>query len=323
MTVRGRVLDRFSVTEQRVVAALLTVVAILVLASRPPDVPQTVDVDHLSYARAVEHMRDGLGYHEAMQQSMVETLGEPRNVRAFRPPTMFWAWQAGHGWWVYVGFLAATMLALAWLLDRPLVVPLVATYLTVNAYPLLDRGWQAQWLALELWAAPLMLLTVALAWRGRDRPGAVAGTLAALVREHGALVLAGGLLSAWRARRPVWPWAAGLLVFVAFFGWHVWSASGLFVPGGSEPPAMEPVPWMAGFGLPWPLVSGWLLVAAAVWRSRAEWLTLPVLALPLLGLVVGRPYWGLMIVPVAMLAVTRAGGESAGPAGATRPPASA
>jgi hypothetical protein len=57
---------------------------------------------------------------------------------------------------------------------------------------------------------------------------------------------------------------------------------------------------MAGFGLPMPLVVGPVLVLVALWRSRRDLMLAPLLLLPLAGLLGARPYWGLMVVPVAL-----------------------
>ena len=61
---------------------------------------------------------------------------------------------------------------------------------------------------------------------------------------------------------------------------------------------------MSGFGLPLAWLTGPLLLAGAAWRSRQDVMPVALLALPVTGLVVARPYWGLMVVPVSLLVLT-------------------
>jgi hypothetical protein len=189
-----------------------------------------------------------------------------------------------------------------------LLVPFLALYLAVNSFPQLDRGWQAQWLSVELWAVLLALATIGFWWRRMELPAAAAAVGAALLREHLVLLVVGGALQAWREKRPMWPWIGGLEVFAVAYLAHMAMAMPFVADEGYEAPlwwtgGLTEVATMAGFGLPMALVLGPMLIVAAVWRSRSEFLPVPLLLLPLAGLVGARPYWGLMVVPVAIAVI--------------------
>jgi hypothetical protein len=297
-------MGRFSIGEQRVMAVVVTlaVVAGWWWVAGPVE---TVDVDHLAHQTTVANL--DVGYYTAMTDAMIERDGGPSgSVRAWRLPTIFWFWSIiGTDWSSYLLLLAAAGIALVWLLPRPLLVPFLALYLAVNSFPQLERGWQAQWLAVELWAVLLALTAVGFWWRRREVPAAAAAVGAALLREHLVLLIFGGAVQAWREKRALWPWLAGLSVFAIAYAIHAVMAMPFVADQGYEAPLWwtgGPVEaaTMAGFGLPMPLVVGPVLVMVALWRSRRDLMPLPLLLLPLGGLLGARPYWGLMVVPVAL-----------------------
>jgi hypothetical protein len=313
---QARMMGRFSLTEQRWIATGTIILAVLFVALASPAGPDTVDVDHAAHAATLATMGE-VGYHQAMNDAMVVRDGGPSgSVRAFRLPTMFWIWSTLPDiYWTYVPLLMMVMIALAWLIARPLVAPAIALYLIVQAYPHLDdRGWQAQWLTVELWAVLPALGAVALWHRRHDLPAAALATCAAFLREHLALLVVGGAVQAWREQRRVWPWLVGLVSFAGYYLWHAARSLPFVAEIGFEQAlfgrgAISHVGLMAGFGLPASVVFGPLLVGIALWRSGRGLMTVGLLLLPLAGLITSRPYWGLMVVPVAMLVAVEGRGQ--------------
>jgi hypothetical protein len=159
----------------------------------------------------------------------------------------------------------------------------------------------------------------ALAWKHR-RDGLAAGLAAAAfcVRETTGLLLVGGLLAAWRTGRRRTPWVVGIVAagIVTLLHAH---AAGPFLAGpgqGAETPLLGTgrpwfVPTMMGGGLPLGAVLGpvlWLAAMAHVRRGPGRFpghedravATLH-LWLPLLGLVLRRDYWGLLVLPLVLV----------------------
>lgn len=301
---RGGWRHGFSTRELRLVGAIaaLAIIIAWALSAGPAD---TYDVDHLAHRQTAETME--LGFHHAMDQAMIERDGGPSgSVRSFRLPTLFWIWSVtGTDWATFLAFLACFAIVLVWLLPRPLGVPVIILYLTVNSFPLLDRGWQAQWLAVELWAVPVAMIGIALWWRRRDIPAAAVATSAAFLREHLALLLIGGLLQAWREGRRSWPWLTGLASFGLFYAWHAASTLPRLADVGAEAAlwggGIDGFIAISSFGIP----GGFLLWGLAFWRCRRDWLPIPLLLLALAGFLVDRPYWGLMVVPMALLVIVQ------------------
>jgi hypothetical protein len=301
----------FSVTEQRIVATAAVLLAVFGLALLPPEVPERFDLDHTAHAAAIEQMRAGAPYHDAMHEAMVVRDGGPSGaVRSFRLPTVFQLWVGlPDHYGSYVVLLAVVGAALVWLLPRgPLIVLPIVLYLIVMAYPRLEAGWVGFWLTVELWAVLPALVAVGAWWRRGDHAAAFAALLAASMREHLVLLLFGGLLAAWRQGRVRWPWMVAIGCFAALYTWHTAQALPFIADVGWEAPLFGygtpgNVARMAGHGLPAGPVTGLLLMGTALWRSRSDPLPVPLLLLPLSGLIVGRLYWGAMIVPVALLAL--------------------
>jgi hypothetical protein len=311
-------LESFSLREQRVLAIVLTVFIILMMLWRAPAEPDVYDVDHLPYSLTVDRMAEGQNYQPAMRAELEAKAGSPRDVRAFRLPTAFWLWRLGQSYAAFGVMVGILLTIVAFQLARPLVVPAIALYFMVMGYTPIDGiGWKAQWLTVEFWTAPWMLLSAAFWLRGEERGSVATATLAVFMREQAVLLLVGGLI----AGRRRWLWLTGLAAFSVFFSWHVWRSLPWLVPDGAEPPPMEGGWWMmsemSGLGLPFPMVVGPILLTAAWWRSRREPFFWPLLSLPLLGLLMGRTYWGLMVLPVVALLLSQpldARGDSPAPA---------
>jgi hypothetical protein len=296
-------------------------------------------LDHISYRNTVALMRRHQGFYAAFQQGFGQHSGDHiGTARAFRLPTMFllWRWIPPSLLWpsFLVLVVGGTVLLLLLISDvPPVVLPVAAYLLMAGRTP--SQGYD-EWLLLELWALPAMVGCL-VAWR-RQRWWAAAGLalLAFLVRETAAPLLIGGLAASWRERERIVPWvvASGLAV-VAYVA-HLAAASHHLVHPGTDmaelgtghPPAS--MLHMVGWMVPGPDLIGlaiWAVAVAEVWRRRELLLVGPVLAIPVLGLFVERPYWGLVVVPfvffyageAAARAVTRAS-RSAGTAGAGSSP---
>jgi hypothetical protein len=307
-------MGQFSLKGQRWIATAAIILGVLFVALATPSAPDTVDLDHGAHAATLKAMGE-VGYYQAMNDAMVVRDGGPSgSVRSFRLPTVFWAWGAlPNVFWAYVPLLMLVMIALAWGVRRPLVAPVIALYLIAQAFPYLDdRGWHGQWLTVEIWAVLPAMGAVILWHRRRDLAAAAFATAAAFLREHLVLLLMGGAVQAWREQRRVWPWLLGLISFAAYYLWHATQALTFVAEVGFEEPlfangAVAHIGLMAGFGLPLSVVLGPQLIGFALWRCRKDLMTVGLLLLPLSGLLTLRSYWGLMIVPVAMLIAVESG----------------
>jgi hypothetical protein len=274
-------------------------------------------VDHVVYLRTVRSMRDGHGYYAAMDRALRDTIGPAATTRAFRLPTLFWAWAQLPGrTWIWIGFLALCGLGglLALRLSRhALVAPLVTVALLAAGLgiPRLGHGGRVdQWTLVELWVAPLVVGAVVAGTRRRDGLAAALATAAFCVRETTALLLVGGLVAAWRTGRRRTPWILGLVAAAIVTALHAHAAHPFLAPPGqgTETPLLGTGrPWfvltMMGGGLPYGALWGPVLWLAAVVHARrdpARWMALPHLLLPLLGLLLRRDYWGLVTLPLVL-----------------------
>jgi hypothetical protein len=274
-------------------------------------------VDHVVYLRTVRSMRAGSGYYAAMDRALRDTIGPAATTRAFRLPTLFWAWAQLPGrTWIWVGFLVLCGLTglLARRLSRhALVAPLVTVALLAAGLgiPRPGQGGRVdQWTLVELWVAPLVVGAVVAWTRRRDGLAAALAVAACCVRETTALLLVGGLVAAWRTGRRRTPWIVGLVAALVVTALHAHAAHPFLAPAGqgAETPLLGTGrPWfvltMMGGGLPYGAVWGpvlWLAALAHARRDPARWMALPHLLLPLLGLVLRRDYWGLVTLPLVL-----------------------
>jgi hypothetical protein len=290
--------------------AAVAVVALCALAMvDPPDRPTQYDNDQFLYDQTVDRMRDGDGYYEAAAATFKSVGGAVETARAFRPPTAFLVWRwipEGLLWPGYVVFVcAATGLLLLFASRAAIAVPIVVAYLLA-----LGRV-SVEYLFVELWTVPLTAGCLLAHQRRRDGVAAGCALVATAVRELAAPLVAGGLFAARIARRPLRPWAIAAAGGAALYGLHLLLLQDHLSSAGTEQEllgtgSLGAVVDIAGFQLPAGALLGpalWALALAALWRrGRAQVALLgPLMLLPLVGLLVDRPYWGGMVVPFELL----------------------
>ncbi|MGN6100565.1 MAG: hypothetical protein ACTHOR_05385 [Devosia sp.] len=171
----------------------------------------------------------------------------------------------------------------------------------------------------EVTAGVLMLLSVAAYGLGLRWAGFAAGLLALFLRELAIVYVLVALAIAVRQRwwREAVAWAAGLLAYAVYFGWHAQMVLGQLGPGD---PAY-PDSWLSFGGLRFVLATAqvdgllfalplWVtavvlpiaVLALAGWRAPQSLRVLATVALYLLAfLCVGKPfnnYWGAVYTPL-------------------------
>jgi hypothetical protein len=272
-------------------------------------------IDHHIDLRTVALMRRGLGYYDAMNRAMREVGHAPVDeVRAFRMPTVFlvWRWLPDERaiWMLFVAMVVLTALMTFRLTRFELVAPALALLLLATGKMRTGSGWVNQWAVVELWVAPASVATL-LAWK-RERRGLAAwlAFLAFLIRELASGMLVIGLIMSLRTGRAKAHWIAACALSAVVYLAHgdlagpylVARGKGVELPllGTGSPGAVVA---MMGFGLPLGAVVGPVLWSAAVargWRAR-NGLALGLLAVPLSGVLVARPYWGLVSLPAVVI----------------------
>jgi hypothetical protein len=171
-----------------------------------------------------------------------------------------------------------------------------------------------QFLLVEPWAVPAVLGCL-LAYRNQ-RWALAAGLalVAGLIREQAALLLLLGFAIAVVRHQPWRAWAAGIVAWSAAFAIQVAGLSSHLVAHGRENEligssfGLSSVLHMAGFGLPLAALAAvvaYVLAAVHLRRSEMAPMVLGFLAMPLIGFVVNRPYWGILTVPVLLSFVTQ------------------
>jgi hypothetical protein len=274
-------------------------------------------VDQVVNREAVDSMRNGAGYYDAMTASLQHNTDRPDSPRAFREPLAFVAWRylpsAKARWLAFVVLAMAAGTATALTSTTPIAGPAVSLLLLRAGRPTAGSVWIDQHLLVEIWTGAAIVLSLA-AWRtGRTRLAAGLAGVAVLLRELAVPILIGGI---WRpaasgdgdrARRPwlVVAAVAALAVAVHFaLAWAHVSPSGsqeMLLGTGGPRRVLD----MAGVGLPRRALAGAVLWALAWWRVRGDGALIryvgPLMLLPLLGLVVGRDYWGFAVTPLLLI----------------------
>ena len=273
--------------------------------------PTAIGIDQVVYESTLAKMRVGSGYYPAMTEALSEVYGPPVAVRDFRLPTLFWVLRLlppDALWPTFVLMAMCAGLVAVWASPGGLAGPLVSGYLLLLGRPSMPIGISEQFLTIELWTTPSVLACVALLFRRRLGPAATFAFLAFATREHAALLLIPVLVDCWfHGRRSVavsGSLGAGILGTA-----HIISAARFTNPGGTHTPldaGHEPARAfleMVGFGISpeWLGLGLWLLAWYVIGRFRHVGTIGPYLALPLVGLFINRPYWGILIVPLSLL----------------------
>jgi hypothetical protein len=262
--------------------------------------------DLVAYRNTVEDMRSGSSYYDAMNSGMVSAgVGPVSELRAFREPAAFLLWRYTSYSWPET--LAAVVLigVLIGFTSFPAAGLVAVVWLCLVLHP---RGID-QWGYVETWALPFMIGAVLAIRRDRWTLAACLVLAACLIRELAFPMLIGGLIAAFVYRKPSAPWLAAGGAFLAFLGWHSAKVHPFLVEHGKQAALTGQGGAWAMVQMAGPLTYGlaFVVVALVVWRQRlsaAWWLAAPVLVLiPLAGLITYRPYWGIVVLPVALALV--------------------
>jgi hypothetical protein len=254
-------------------------------------------------------VRGGEGLYQASVDGLAVIGASVDQARALRQPWIFQLWAAVPDSWLLPLFFAVVVLG-----STALAVRLV----TFKPAALLVGAWAATagvfygvdaWLLFELWAVPLVL-GACLAWIHRlDWVAAACCVGAVALRETAVLLPLGFLAAAILQRRSPWPWIAGLATSAAILALH-WSIAARYLDPEGRSAALlgtgsvDAVAYMTSF-LVLPDALGvvlWAVGVALLWRSQL-WPTVPLALMPLTGLLVNRPYWGFLAMPLCVLAL--------------------
>lgn len=293
------------------IAIIVVLSALAVFAGRGPVDPESADQSIGRFA--VQHLDAGDSYYVAMEKTLTTVNGPARTGRAFRAPLIFEVWHILPGedavWLAFVVLVAGAAIATARTSDCPLVAPFILGYLLRNAR--LDQHF-----LVEIWTGPILLLAVAAWRRAWYKTAAALAVVASFVRELAVLLAIGGL---WSRRRDPAPWIVAILTIVIGVGAHFTYASQFTSPDGNEAAlfgtgSVEKVLATVGAGFSHGEVVGLVIWALACWRltqdrDLARFLG-PLVAFPLIGLQVGRIYWGYLCVPVLLLLAGEAIGSA-------------
>ena len=287
------------------VGTMLSVVA-AVYAAFPPR-PGRVLLDEQAFADTVDRMRAGTGYYDATAAAFAQRDTALGSIGGFRMPTPFlvWRWLPEDALWgiFVVGVVLVTTWLMLWMTRYPLVVAPITLYLLW-----VSHGEFESWLHPEWWVLPL--IAGALLAHQRDRPVLAAALAAGAcgVREIAFLLVIGGLIDSWHRRRAVAAWVVAAAAALVAFAIHALLAAGHVAEQSGEMGRLgtgefpRTVLTMAGFRLP-------LVIGAAIWlasfvalRRRGQLLYVgPLALLPLAGVLVNRPYWGIVVTPLFLL----------------------
>jgi hypothetical protein len=287
----------------RHLVAVAVVMLCVVFALSPPEKPKVYDNDQYLYQDTVRRMRHGADYYEASERTFTAVGGTIETARGFRPPTAFLFWRLLPEGALWPAFLVLVVGATGMILLATGVAPLAAL-LTVLYLLVLGR-FSVEYLFVELWAVPLVAGSLAAAASRRWWLAAGLALGATAVRELAVLLIVGGVWAAIAHRQRLRPWLTALVSAAALYALHVVLLSDHLGRHGTEARLLGTgspgaAARMMGFQLPAALVVGPVLwVSGLVWLHRSGRLALagPFAALPLLGLVADRPYWGALVVP--------------------------
>ncbi len=275
-------------------------------------------IDHGLFRITVQSMREGGDYYASYDAALDIVYGPTRagvteTIRGFRLPTTFFAWHLlpndQYVWWLFVGLAGLAGIAASRFLTRPVLGVLVVVYL-LSIGMLVEGGrWTAQFMTTELWAVPPLFGAVLMARRERWWLAAGLALVAVLIRELAAPFLLVGVGLALLGRVPKAPWFTAFGLAALAYAGHVALVIPHIDPNAVQNPIIDNVDLprtiveMMGFGLPAGAVIGSVLWIFAVWHTIGHrwFLEASLLALPLVGVIIDRPYWGILVVPFAIV----------------------
>jgi hypothetical protein len=298
---------------------LVPLVAIVLVVSAFELTPRVTSVEVKSpvsdaelHSAVIADLQRGQAFHDAFGFELRRLHYPVRSIFNWRQPLLSWTLAfVPHGEWI-VYVLGVLLLSSAWFVQQrwwtiALLLPtLLPIGTTANEFP-------------ELWAGMLLGLSAVAYIGGRPLPGVVCAMLALAVRELAApYCVALTLHAVWRRDwREMSAWMIGLLLYVPYYGWHVWNALAHIQP--DDVPYQHA--WIALGGLPFllrilqftsplfmasPLVFACAMACAALaWAGSVPTsLRIGLLIYVPFFLIVGQPfnvYWGFMIAPLFAL----------------------
>ena len=300
--------------DRRVATTIAGALLAIAYAANPPASKFAI-VDQVGFLDTLRRMKASTGFYAAYADSFAALGADVGSIRGYRFPTMFLIWRWFPEGWLYPIFVAIVVVLSSvfamWITDHTWPVLPMAGYLLYAS-----RGNFEGWLLLEFWAVPWIFLAIASRRQGRQPLAAGAATLAFFVRETAVVMMMGGALDSLRRRRSLRPWLIAGGVAAIGLSVHAIVARSFSASSGGEArfwgssDGVRSVVELAGFRLP-------IVLALAVWmtawlqavRRGEAWFLGPLFALPLVGLVADRPYWGAMVTPVLVLLTADAVGD--------------
>jgi hypothetical protein len=284
------------------VAAVATVVAAAVAPAEQGD----RHLDHIAYEASIGFVRDGRGLYEASMDGLLEIGASVDQARAVRQPWLLGLWSLfPEGWLQPLYFLlvvlGSTLLTLLLVRCKPMALLVWAWAATAGVFYGVDA-----WLLFELWAVPFILAS-AVAWvSGRDWVAAACCVVVCGIRETAVLLPLGYLTAAVVVGRSWRPWVTSLATSAMLLAVHWALVADHLDPDGASARllgtgSVRAISWMTSF-LVLPDVLGpvlWVVGLVLLWRSALR-PTVLLASIPLLGLVVNRPYWGFLAMPLCV-----------------------
>lgn len=309
------------------VLALVTLVLIIigVMAEPPPDVPEGRG-DLGTYQKIVTRLQAGEPYYPALHAELVDGGYGTRSVFNWRPPVflemiaLLGTPAVAQGVLVTLSFLVVALAG--WLVigtGGAVLALLVGLCLLLGQMATIAPNAA---LLCELWAGPMILLSVTAYGLRWPWLGFAAGLSALFLREISGLYVLVAILFALRAgrRAELVAWGLGLAVFAAYFAWHYAMSMALVLP--SDPAYKDS--WLQFGGAVFVLATAQF---NGLFLLLPQWVTGLVLPLAVLGLIgwrneagrigaatvlgylvlfagFGRPangYWGALYTPLLML----------------------
>ena len=286
-------------------AAAATIATIVAAAVAPAEQDRR-HLDHIAYEASIGFVRDGRSLYQASMDGLLEIGASVDQARAVRQPWLLGFWSLIPDGWLQPAYfvlvvLGSTLVTIVLVRTKPVALLVWAWTATAGIFYGVDA-----WLLFELWAIPFILGS-ALAWvSGRDWVAAACCVVVCAIRETAVLLPLGYLVAALVLGRSWRPWVAGLATSAVLLAGHwVLVADHLDPDGGSAPlmgtGSFGAITWMTSF-LVLPDLVGlllWVVGMVLLWRSALR-PTVLLVCIPLLGLVVNRPYWGFLAMPLCV-----------------------